>query len=400
MNKLKKIITYILMLSITISNVPNIEVLANDKKYIEIWTVEDLDNVRKNTSANYKLMSDIDLSYYGTDELRNTDVGSDTLNLNNYESSTYNKENGWYPIGDKSNFSGHFDGNGHTISGLWSSPKWEISKNGLFSTISNGGIVENLNIKLDKRGISGIDEVGGIVGTAKNGAIISNCTVTGGEVVARDNKYAGGIVGLASDETRIVDCKVVDTVIKAYSYGGGIVGELDDKSSIENSYSNAEVKVATSYAGGLAGAVNGKSLIKSGYSEGNVSSSQYAGGLVGTLCDNATISESHATGDVTAKNYIAGGLVGEAVSSTIDNTYARGDVFGKTGVGGLVGHFARRNLNTKNSVTNSYSTGVVTGQGTTRYGAFNGRSDVVYKGANFYNSKTASVEQGYGKSGE
>ncbi len=408
---LRKILSYILVLSLFISNVPNVEVFATESNYVEIWTAEDLDNVRNNTKLNYRLMADIDLS--------------------DYVSKTNTVDKGWYPLGYGNHFTGVFDGNGHTISGLWSSRNWGISYKGLFSVITNGAVVKDLNIVLDERGITGGYEVGGITGVAKNGAVITNCTVTGGQIIVTGGGYAGGIVGftygtpsvtlegntvtntltqtsgnysggivgVAGSGTKIVDCKAIDTTSKAYSYAGGIAGGLNGKSSIENAYTNGKVEIRASYAGGLVGVVYEGSTIKSGYAEGDVNSSHYAGGLVGTLYGNSTIEESYATGNVTTKYYIAGGLVGEAVASTISNSYARGNVTGTTGVGGLVGYFSGNGASYNKSVENSYSTGVVTGRGTTEYGAFNGRSGVVYKGSNFYNSEIASVVQAYGTSG-
>jgi len=35
---------------------------ADDGDYIEIWTAEDLYNIRDNLSGNYKLMKDLDLT--------------------------------------------------------------------------------------------------------------------------------------------------------------------------------------------------------------------------------------------------------------------------------------------------------------------------------------------------
>ena len=65
--------------------------IINGEVFLEIYTAEDLDDIRNNLSANYILMSDIDLSNWGS----------------------------WSPIGmDGEGLSGIFLGNNHTISGL------------------------------------------------------------------------------------------------------------------------------------------------------------------------------------------------------------------------------------------------------------------------------------------
>ena len=75
--------------------------------YIIVETPAELDAIRNNTTAKYRLYADIDLS--------------------GYVSATNTTTAGWYPIGYGTPFfSGELDGNGHTISGLWSSASWAI----------------------------------------------------------------------------------------------------------------------------------------------------------------------------------------------------------------------------------------------------------------------------------
>ena len=79
------------------------------------------------------------------------------------------------------------------------------------------------------------------------------------------------------------------------------------------------------------------------------------GGLVGN--NEGTISNSYSTGNVTGSegNAGVGGLVG-ANLGTVSDSYSTGDVTGDTWVGGLVG------WNEKGTVSNSYSTGSVNGE--------------------------------------
>lgn len=379
--------------------------------YIIVTNAAELDAIRSDITAKYRLYADISLA--------------------GYVSATNTAAKGWYPIGyGLQHFSGELDGNGHTISGLWSSGSWGISYKGLFS-VTIGATIKNLNIELASAGITGGYEVGAVTGDARNGTLIENVTVNGGQiivtgggyagglvghaygspaVVVRDctvngtytrtsGNYSGGLIGVATNGTQIIRCKTVDTVSEGTSYVGGIAGAVHGGTVLESVYSNGSAEANISYAGGLAGAVYGQSSISGGYAAGNVNAAYYAGGLVGTLYESSEIFKSCAYGSVTTTNYIAGGLVGEAVASTISNSYARGNVIGTTGVGGLVGYFSGLGTSNTKSVENSYSSGSVTGVGTAEYGAFNGRSGVKYLGTNYYDGDTADAPGAYGTGG-
>lgn len=142
-------------------------------------------------------------------------------------------------------FSGTFDGNGHTIT-------LDISgtaNTGLFSKIGQGGTVKN---------------------------VITAGTVTG----TGTGKYVGGIAGTC--EGTIQNCGNT-AVVTGKQRVGGIAGHLGSKSAatIENCY-NAGAITGTSYAGGIAGYVqNGASRVENTLSCGNVSAKTQLGALVG-----------------------------------------------------------------------------------------------------------------------
>ncbi|MDR2670765.1 MAG: Ig-like domain-containing protein [Oscillospiraceae bacterium] len=385
--------------------------ITDEDGYLIVTTASELDAIRNNPAGKYRLYADIDLT--------------------DYVSSTYTADKGWYPIGyGAPYFSGELDGQGHTISGLWSGKGWGISYKGLFS-VTMGAVIKDVHIELDERGITGGYEVGAVAGDARNGTVIENCTVSGGQIVVTgggyagglvgrvygsppvvikdctvagtyvktSGHYAGGLVGCALDKAQITQCQTIDVVSEGGSYIGGLAGALHGGASIELAYASGTVSASASYAGGLVGAVYEASSISDGYAAADVTASHYAGGLVGTLYGRSTLFRSCAYGDVTTKNYIAGGLVGEAIASTISNCYARGDVKGTTGVGGLVGYFSGTGAGGDKTVENCYSSGTVTGTGTTEYGAFNGRSGVKYLGTNYCDGDRAGVPRAYGTSG-
>ena len=132
----------------------------------------------------------------------------------------------FFPIGGHIHFFvGHFDGKGHTISGLY----YVDNDNyyGLFGCVDGANtIVENVTLINPVFKHSGSDNnftyAGGIVGDFYEGTI-RNCNVVGGSLsnVGR----AGGIVGFAygSWVKSIVDCTVVGTTING-ERSGCVVG--------------------------------------------------------------------------------------------------------------------------------------------------------------------------------
>ena len=157
-----------------------------------------------------------------------------------------------------SNFTGIFDGDGHTIT-------VNIKGNGLFSIIGDATIQ---NLKVDGIITGSSINVGGIVGKTQGAAKIDSCTFNGtvsststnakagvGGIVGRVNtgtltiincyntasvtskKYAGGILGASTAAgTTITNCFNIG-VISGTAGSGGIVGNLtNSKSSVSNCY--------------------------------------------------------------------------------------------------------------------------------------------------------------------
>jgi len=282
-------------------------------------TGTDLQGMQGNLSGHYALGSNID-------------AGA-TLSWNGGE--------GFLPVG---NFTGTFDGLGHTISGL------TINRSGtdyigLFDSTSGSTIQ---NVGLVNADITGNRYVGGLVGENSSYGTISNSYSTG---KVTGSGRVGGLVGW----------NYYGTISNSYSTGkvtgsgyvGGLVGQNDSSGTISNSYATGSVTSSSGTdVGGLVG-YNHTGTISNSYATGDVSGDINVGGLVG-YNDYSSVSNSYATGSVTSSSgtYV-GGLVGYSYNSTIANSYATGDVSGNT-VGGLVGW----NYGT---ITNSYSTGSVTG---------------------------------------
>src|ERR1043166_1495443 len=177
----------------------------------------------------------------------------------------------------------------------------------------------------------------------------------------------GALVG-CSKEGRIVRSSADGAVSGIDQYAGGLVGE--NRGWVIDSSANVSVSGSHCAAGGLVG--RGGYIVRS-RAFGSVSAqascrSLFVGGLVGQFAD---IDQSFATGNVyvgeTVQSF-AGGLIGFSNHNTITNSYATGRVQGE---GGRLGGFAGKFFSFSN-VTSSYSIGdVVPERG--RLGGFVGK---------------------------
>lgn len=130
------------------------------------------------------------------------------------------------------------------------------------------------------------------------------------------------------------------------------------------------------YAGALAGDIS-SSTISRAFTTGTVSvagdSGNYLGGLVG-YSYKSHIENSYSSAVIHGYDNV-GGLVGKTTQNgdftSVVNSYATGDVYGHNYVGGLIGNVDQ------DVVSNSFSTGKVTGSGDYIGGLF-GRADADY----------------------
>lgn len=156
---------------------------------------------KKNSNGQYELSSKLHMLWFA----KNFSSGEDSAVLmDNIDM----KDAEWTPIGtaDKP-FSGNFDGNGHTISGLNYSGEYA----GLFGYMNNGTIS---NIKLADSSFANGTASGGIC-AVNNGGTIENSAV---DNVAVSGGTAGGICGQNSGA--ITDCFFSGNVSSDRKYGG------------------------------------------------------------------------------------------------------------------------------------------------------------------------------------
>lgn len=136
----------------------------------------------------------------------------------------------WSPIGTSTYpFTGIFDGNGKSISGLTiNSPN--SSNQGLFG-VAGDGVSETYigRLTINSPSVTGGSNCGALAGMVMNATII-NCTTDGGSVVGVD--YVGGIVGLAVSSV-LTSCTNSSTVSGEGSCVSDIAGYLRSSTLIE-----------------------------------------------------------------------------------------------------------------------------------------------------------------------
>ncbi|MBN1845128.1 MAG: hypothetical protein JW810_05555, partial [Sedimentisphaerales bacterium] len=215
-------------------------------------------------------------------------------------------------------FTGVFDGNGHTVHNLTIDPAGEyISYLGLFGRIW-GSSAEVKNLVLENVHITGGSRLGGLCG--ENGGSVSNCYSTG---FVTGWYRLGGLCGRNSGS--IDNCYSTVSVNGGF-YLGGLCGMNYDNGSISNCYSTGSVTgvYKSQCLGGLCG-WNEYGSINNCYATGSVTGgdeSRYLGGLCGWI-NESNISNCYSTGSVTSgsESLYLGGLCGTVYNSTVSDGY-------------------------------------------------------------------------------
>ena len=266
------------------------------------------DGTAQNLKANAVLTADITVNEDLLTSI-NTDDDGNVTNGSSFKA--------WRPMGmadEKGNltgwYTGIFDGNGHSISGLYVNRDeaaddvhtWFKSCIGLFGYYS--GVTRNLSV-LDSY-MRGKDCIGGICGY-NDGGTIQNC-------------YSAATV--CGD-----------------SYIGGICGRSEGDSIIENCYNTGYVYGATRSIGGICG--DNSATLQGCYNVGNVNGKFYVGGIVGESSGSGNtiwIKDCYNRGNVIGDTKDIGGIGGYIGYSLVENCYSQATVSGNTNVGGICGN--------------------------------------------------------------
>ena len=218
----------------------------------------------------------------------------------------------WTPIGKDDNkaYTGTFDGNGKTITGLTVTGSYKYA--GLFGDIDENGTVKNVvleGVQITSDNSSGY--AGGVAGDSWG--TIENCSVSGS---VSGTTFAGGVVGSQRGGS-ITGCNSSATV-KGVIFAGGIAGETNSGASLTGCYATDDVTVENdgtnnSHAGGVVG-YNGGGTLTACYATGSVTGSGsgtiYVGGVTGSNNFGTLTACYHAKRNINGPNGTTGGVAG------------------------------------------------------------------------------------------
>lgn len=247
----------------------------------------------------------------------------------------------WTPIGSEATpYRGTFDGNNHTISGLYFNDVYSAYA-GLFGV--NAGRIINVGV-IDSY-FKGSRYVGGVCGynyAFNTTATIKNCYNTG--TISGSDDEVGGVCGC-----NYADTEGTSTINNCYNTGmvssssssrgecsfGGVCGKnyanSNSTATIESSYNTGMVSGSGDYAGGVCGKnyaydSSAKANIKNCYNTGTVSGN-YAGGVCGqnyadpmTYGVTATIESCYSTGSISGSGNYVGGICGQNYTKSNDGS--------------------------------------------------------------------------------
>ncbi|WP_317336791.1 GLUG motif-containing protein, partial [uncultured Ruminococcus sp.] len=303
----------------------------------------------------YQLKTVTDLYWFaeqvnsGNTDLDAVLVNDITVNTGELSESTTDAKV-WTPIGNYNNqYTGTFDGQGHTVSGLYFNDA-NANYVGMFGYVGIGGSVSNVGV--ENSYFNGNNYVGGVCGV--NIGEITDCYNSSVVSASGNNTYAGGVCGENYKGT-ITDCYNTGEV-SGYDCVGGVCG-YNGEGTITNCYNTGAISATgeDAEAGGVCGYHDNNGTIANCYNTGEVSGSQYAGGVCAVQY-NCTITNCYNTGAISGSGY-TGGVCGYQYRSTIKNCYNTGTVSGYNYVGGVCGY------NSNCTIKNCYNTGAISATG-------------------------------------
>ncbi|MEA4847418.1 MAG: X2-like carbohydrate binding domain-containing protein [Clostridiaceae bacterium] len=242
--------------------------------------------------------------------------------------------NTWTPIGYNitKRFTGGFNGNGHTISGIYINASADYQ--GLFGYIGANTTIQNLRLT---------------------------------ESYIKGKSYVGGICGF-SLISKIENCYASATVIGSDSYAGGICGYNNANSVIQGCHNTGTI-TGPGVTGGISGHNGGmiRSCRNAGTINSNGTGNQF-GGVCGRNYDGSII-DSYNIGEIyTPDNNNVGGVCGYS-PATVTNAYNTGTVTGKSNAGMVCGFVPATGtvtscyfLGSTGGIGNNMGTGTATGK--------------------------------------
>ena len=237
-------------------------------------------------------------------------------NLANYDGTSENTWREWTPIAaDYGRYKGTFDGQGHTISGLYFNDS-SAECIGIVGELGRGGVIQNVGLENSYFHVY---------------------------------QYTAGICGYNSGT--ISNCYNAGTVIGEFIIIGGIVGAFE-VGTVSNCYNTGNITGESDVGGVCGNNMMRSNTIENCYNTGNITGDMDLGGICGENTANAIIKNCYNIGNVTGTDKRIGGIIGRNASKFVENCYNTGTVT-STGentdtVGGVCG------LNSSNYLTNCY----------------------------------------------
>ena len=264
--------------------------VSEDGKTYEVYNAEGLKNIAKLVNDGN---TGIDITLTGNIDLKGID---------------------WTPIGKDDNkaYTGTFDGNGKTITGLTVTGSDQYA--GLFGYIGSGGTVKNVVLEgVQITSDNSLGDAGGVAGYSYGN--IENCSVSGSVSGSGSSSDVGGVVGCQIGGS-ITGCSSSATV-KGTQRAGGVAGATNSGAILTACYATGSVTLVsngTGYAGGVVGNNNGTSTLQACYAWGSVTGSGsgtiYVGGVTGTNDVGTLTACYHAKGTVSGPDGATGGVAG------------------------------------------------------------------------------------------
>ncbi len=224
-------------------------------------------------------------------------------------------------------FSGTFDGNGHTISGI--DLNGAYSPAGLFSTLEKDGVITNLKVEgaITPDGDKGL--VGGIVGI--NSGKIEGCSFNGTVIGSSD---VGGIAGINRVSGSITDCKVNGEIIGENRTGGiagtneGIISSCENSAKVNTigitpTVSLDEINISLTLDITKLPSLNNSTMSDTGGISG------YTTGIIIGCTNLGQVGYPHI-------GYNVGGIAGRSQGHLANNLNGA-EIYGRKDVGGIVG---------------------------------------------------------------
>ena len=261
----------------------------------------------------------------------------------------------------------HFDGDGHTISNMYSNATDMPS---LFGVIM--GSVKNINFENCEIEVGSSNAGAGLIAGKAIDAELTNINAKGTVISSMSaatgsGKHLGGLVGISTNtkfeninlEVDITDGNgdgvvtrmvggMVGVVVPEMSDDDNVIKAFTDKNKNHSTFNNCHVTgsaAAYHYSGGFIGAIsventeitNCSADVDMNFTAGG----NYAGGFIGYANKGLTVTDSHASGDIDNVGNYKGGFIGAMQGqATIKRCYHEGDMTNTTGthVGGFIGN--------------------------------------------------------------